>query len=214
MPQPRPGHQIVLLQGAHAILPAMVRAIERSAHEVRMETYIFNVEASGESVAMALERAARRGVAVYLAMDGVGTPRIPAQWVSRFDAAGVNWRIFSPLGRFGLLIPSRWRRLHRKLCLVDGTVAFCGGINVLDDWYDPNYGTLKAPRFDFAVQVTGPLVHAVHEATAQFWWRSEVASTMRQSDFSAAWLALQDAVKLKLQAGSAADTAKDADALG
>jgi len=209
----RPGHQIQLLQGAQAFFPALVRAIERSAYEVRMETYIFSVEAAGESVAIALEQAARRGVAVYLAMDGVGTPRIPAQWASRFDAAGVKWRIFSPLGRWGLLLPSRWRRLHRKLCVVDGAVAFCGGINVLDDWYDPNYGTLSAPRFDFAVQVTGPLVQAVHEATAQFWWRSQVASTMRQSDFSAAWLALQDAVKVKLQAVSAADSAQEAGAL-
>jgi len=213
MPQPRTGHQILLLQGAQAFFPALVRAIDLSAHEVRMETYIFSVEAAGESVAIALEQAARRGVAVYLVMDGVGTPRIPAQWASRFDASGVKWRIFSPLGRFGLFIPSRWRRLHRKLCVVDGTVAFCGGINVLDDWYDPNYGTLKAPRFDFAVQVTGPLVQAVHEATAQFWWRSQAASTMRQSDFLAAWLALQEAVKLKLQARSDADTPRDAGTL-
>lgn len=213
MPQARTGHQILLLQGAQAFFPALVRAIERSAHEVRMETYIFSVEAAGESVAIALEQAARRGVAVYLVMDGVGTPRIPAQWASRFDASGVKWRIFSPLGRFGLFIPSRWRRLHRKLCVVDGTVAFCGGINVLDDWYDPNYGTLKAPRFDFAVQVTGPLVQAVHEAMAQFWWRSQAASTMRQSDFPAAWLALQEAVKLKLQARSDADTPRDAGTL-
>ncbi|WP_394756448.1 cardiolipin synthase ClsB [Rhodoferax sp.] len=210
MPQPRPGHQIQLLQGGQTFFPALVRAIERSAHEVRMETYIFSVEAAGESVAIALEQAAQRGVAVYLVMDGVGTPRLAAQWASRFNAAGVKWRIFLPLGRLGMLIPSRWRRLHRKLCVVDGTVAFCGGINVLDDWYDPNYGTLRAPRFDFAVQVTGPLVQAVHEATAQFWWRLQVASTMRQSDFLAAWLALQEAVKLKLQVGSDAGTRKNA----
>ena len=62
-----------MLQGAQAFFPALVRAIERSAHEVRLETYIFNVEAAGERVAKALERAARRGVAVYLVMDGVGT---------------------------------------------------------------------------------------------------------------------------------------------
>lgn len=213
MPQARTGHQILLLQGAQAFFPALVRAIERSAHEVRLETYIFSVEAAGESVAIALEQAARRGVAVYLVMDGVGTPRIPAQWASRFDASGVKWRIFSPLGRFGLFIPSRWRRLHRKLCVVDGAVAFCGGINVLDDWYDPNYGTLKAPRFDFAVQVTGPLVQAVHETMAQFWWRSQAASTIRQSDFPAAWLALQEAVKLKLQARSDAEMPRDAGTL-
>jgi cardiolipin synthase len=164
-----------------------------------METYIFSVEAAGESVALALERAAQRGVAVYLVIDGVGSPRLPIEWATRFNVAGVNWRIFSPLGRWGVFIPSRWRRLHRKLCVVDGTVAFCGGINVLDDFYDPNYGALESPRFDFAVRVTGPLVQSVHEATTQFWWRFQAASTARQSDFPAAWRALQEAVTLALQ---------------
>ncbi|MDO8448900.1 MAG: cardiolipin synthase ClsB [Rhodoferax sp.] len=210
MAQPRPGHQVQLLQGGQAFFPALVQAIERSVHEVRLETYIFSVAASGESVAVALERAAQRGVAVYLVMDGVGTPSLPPEWVTRFDAAGVQWRIFLPLGRIGVLIPNRWRRLHRKLCVVDGTVAFCGGINVLDDLYDPNHGALDAPRFDFAVRVTGPLVQAVHEATAQFWWRLQAASTARQSDFQAAWRALQEAVALARQARSDAETDKEA----
>lgn len=183
----------------------MVQAIDGSAHEVRMETYIFCVEASGELIAAALERAAQRGVSVYLVIDGVGTPSIPAEWERRFNAAGVEWRIFSPLGRLGMLIPNRWRRLHRKLCVVDGTVAFCGGINVLDDFYDPNYGTLEAPRFDFAVRVTGPLVQAVHEATAQFWWRLQAARNVRSSDFQTAWLALQEAVTLALRARANAE---------
>ncbi len=205
MLQLQPGHQIQLLQGGQAFFQALVQAIERSAHEVRIETYIFSVEASGEQVAVALERAALRGVAVYLVMDGVGTPDLPPAWVNRFNAAGVEWRIFLPLGRLGVLIPNRWRRLHRKLCVVDGTVAFCGGINVLDDFYDPNHGALEAPRFDFAVRVTGPLVQAAHEATAQFWWRFQAASTARQSGFPAAWRALQEAVALALQARSETD---------
>lgn len=212
MAQPRPGHQVQLLQGGQAFFPALVQAIERSVHEVRLETYIFSVAASGESVAVALERAAQRGVAVYLVMDGVGTPSLPHEWVTRFNTAGVQWRIFLPLGRLGVLIPSRWRRLHRKLCVVDGTVAFCGGINVLDDFYDPNHGALDAPRFDFAVRVTGPLVQAVHEATAQFWWRLQAASTVRQSNFPAAWRALQEAVALARQARSDMETDKDAQA--
>lgn len=201
-----------LLQGGQAFFPALVQAIERSVHEVRMETYIFGIDVAGERVAAALEQAALRGVAVFLVMDGVGTPRIPPEWERRFNAAGINWRIFSPLGRLGVLIPSRWRRLHRKLCVVDGTVAFCGGINVLDDFYDPNYGVLDFPRFDFAVRVTGPLVQSVHEATAQFWWRLQAASTMRQRNFKDAWGALQEAVALGLQAASDADAAKDASA--
>lgn len=210
MPPIRTGHQVRLLSGGQAFFPALIDAIDASVHEVRLETYIFSVEASAVQVAEALERAAQRGVLVYLVMDGVGTPSIPFEWGARFDAAGVNWRIFLPLGRLGILIPNRWRRLHRKLCVVDGTVAFCGGINVLDDFYDPNYGILDAPRFDFAVSVTGPLVQAVHEATAQFWWRLQAARTARQSHFKAAWRALQQAVALSLQARAASsDTDND-----
>jgi cardiolipin synthase len=133
---------------------------------------------------------------------------LPTEWVTRFAAAGVEWRIFSPLGHLGVFIPSRWRRLHRKLCVVDGTVAFCGGINLVDDFYDPNYGALESPRFDFAVRVTGPLVQAVHEALTQFWWRLQAASTARRSDFPAAWRALQEAVTLALQARSDKDAGK------
>ncbi len=192
--QLRADHQVQLLEGGQAYFPALVHAIDRCAHEVRMETYIFNFTASGEGVAEALERAARRGVAVYLVMDGVGTPTLPSPWKVRFDAAGVQWRIFSPLGRLGLLIPSRWRRLHRKLCVLDGQLAFCGGINILDDFFDPNHGPLAAPRFDFAVQVKGPLVRAVHDACAQFWWRQQAARTARSAQFVSAWHALQEAV--------------------
>lgn len=200
----RPGHQVQLLQGGRDFFPAFLQAIDASAHEVRMETYIFCVEASGALVAEALERAARRGVAVYLVIDGVGTPTLPAPWAKRFDAAGVKWRIFSPMGRTGVFVPSLWRRLHRKLCVVDGSVAFCGGINVLDDLYDPNYGALEIPRFDFAVRVTGPLVQQAHEAIAQFWWRLQTSSTVRHSDFQAGWRALQEAVTNALQARSGA----------
>lgn len=201
----RPGHQVQLLQGGQAFFPTLIEDIDRSVHEVRIETYIFSVMAAGEQVAVALERAAQRGVSVFLVVDGVGTPRIPAEWVTRFNAAGVQWRIFSPLGRLGVLIPSRWRRLHRKLCVLDGTVAYCGGINLLDDFYDPNHGALDAPRFDFAVRVTGPLVQSVHEATVQFWWRLQAASNVRQNDFRAAWRALQEAVTLALKSRSAQD---------
>ena len=137
-----PGHQLELLQGGEAFFPALIDAIDNSTREIRMETYIFNVAAAGAQVAAALERAGRRGVSVYLVMDGVGTPALPPQWSERFDQAGIEWRIFLPLGRLGVLIPSRWRRLHRKLCVIDGRVAFCGGLNVLDDYFDPNHGEI------------------------------------------------------------------------
>ena len=196
MAQLQSGHQVQLLQGGFEFFAALIADIDLSAHEVRFETYIFNTRGEGERVAQALERAAGRGVLVYLVMDGVGTPTIPAEWGRRFDAAGVKWQIFSPLGRWGLFIPSRWRRLHRKLCVVDGRVAYCGGVNVLDDFYDPNHGALDFPRFDFSVRVVGPLVQSVHEAMARFWWRLQAVRTMTDSDFQAAWVALQKAVQV------------------
>ena len=193
------GHTVQLLQGGQEFFPALVHAIDASRFEVRFETYIFNMDASGETVAAALERAALRKVSVTLMMDGAGTPGLPPEWTARFDAAGVKWHIFSPLGRIGWFIPSRWRRLHRKLCVVDGRTAFCGGVNVLDDFYDPNHGALDSPRFDFSVQVTGPLVREVAETTAQFWWRSRAAKEARDRDFPQAWAALQAAMRLGAQ---------------
>jgi cardiolipin synthase len=73
------------------------------------------------------------------------------------------------LGRLGLLIPTSWRRLHRKLCVVDSAVAFCGGINVLDDLQDPELGVLSSPRLDFSARVTGPLVQDMHGTMTQLW---------------------------------------------
>ncbi len=203
LPPLRTGHQVQLLQGGQALFPEMVRLIARSVHEVRIETYIFHFDASGESVAEALVQAAQRGVAVYLVMDGVGTPAVPKAWAKRFDEAGVHWHIFLPLGRIGLLIPSRWRRLHRKLCVIDGRVAFCGGINMLDDWFDPNHGALSAPRFDFAVRVNGPLVRSVHEVMVQFWWRLQAVRDVKNVDLAASWRDLEEAVRLALQAEGA-----------
>ena len=190
------GHFVQLLQGGQAFFPALIQAMEEAQHEIRLETYIFNLDSSGHLIADALVRAAERGVAVFLVVDGAGTPDLPTSLTSRFDAAGVQWRIFSRLGGIGWLVPSRWRRMHRKLSAIDGRVAFCGGINVLDDFYDPNHGVLDSPRLDFALQITGPLVRDVTEAMAQFWWRLRAAKTARAFDFPSAWAALQSAVRV------------------
>jgi cardiolipin synthase len=177
---------VQLLHGGAEFFPALVHAIDASVHEVRLETYIFSFDASGEVVAAALERAALRGVAVFLMLDGVGTPEVPTHWIQRFAHAGVQWHRFSPLGRWGLLIPVGWRRLHRKLCVVDCKVAFCGGINVLDDHFDPSHGVLDSPRFDFSVRVVGPLVAVAHSAMVQFWGRLRMTRQLESLQFEGA----------------------------
>lgn len=189
----RSGHQLLLLQGGDDLFPALVEAMDAARSVVHLETYIFEFAGSALEVARALERAAERGVRVRLVMDGVGTPRVPHEWQQRFDAAGVQWRVYAPLGRLGLLIPSRWRRLHRKLCVVDGTVGFCGGINIIDDLEDVALGRLTVPRLDFSLRVAGPLVADMAETMDQLWWRLQAVQSARQREFKAAWEALREA---------------------
>lgn len=190
----QPGHHLRLLEGAAELIPAMVQAIDRARRLVHVETYIFHFAHAALGVAEALERAARRGVEVRLVVDAVGTPRVPAEWVRRFADAGVQWRAFRPLGRLGLLIPSRWRRLHRKLCVVDGVVGFCGGINLIDDQDDVVLGRLALPRLDFALQVSGPLVAEMLEQMEQLWWRMQAVQAAAQRDLRQAWSALREGV--------------------
>jgi cardiolipin synthase len=76
--------------------------------------------------------------------------------------------------------------MHRKLACVDGQIAFCGGINLIDDYRDPTYGTLAEPRFDFAVRVSGPLVADVHETMTRLWLRMQVTREAKRFDFAAA----------------------------
>jgi cardiolipin synthase len=176
-----------LLVGAVDLFPALVEAITAAQHEVWLETYIFSTLGAGADVAQALMAAAQRGVVVRVVVDGVGTGQLPAEWSQRMAQAGVQWRVFSPLNRLGLSVPSRWRRLHRKLCVVDANVAFCGGINILDDFLDPHmHGLLREPRLDYAVQIQGPLVSAVQDTMVQLWSRMEAVRDLRQQDFAGA----------------------------
>ncbi len=174
------GHQIELLSGSGELFPALVAAMDAARSEIRLETYIFDFAGDGVLVAEALMRAAQRGVVTCVLVDGVGTGSLPAPWPERFRAAGVQWRVYSPLGVLGLLVPRRWRRLHRKLCVVDGREAFCGGINILDDFHDPGYGPQSLPRLDFAVQVRGALVRHAQETVARLWWRAQALQVLQR----------------------------------
>ncbi len=189
MSQLKDGHQIHLLEGSVQYFSALAQAMDSACQEIRLETYIFDFTASGQDVANSLVRAAERGVRVYLLVDGAGTIRLPDPWIKRFDAAGVQWHVYNRLGSMGLLLPSRWRRMHRKLCVIDsGTeraLGFCGGINILDDFHDPNHGALTQPRFDFAVRVQGPLVDEMATTTASLWHKQRMFRQLRTSPLQA-----------------------------
>ena len=189
----QPHHGLTLYKGGTELFPALVEAIDAAQAEVLLETYIFDFAEGPLAVAEALERAAARGVCTCVVVDGIGTGDIPAEWQKRWKAAGVHWRIFNPASGWRLLVPKRWRRLHRKLCVVDAKVAFCGGINLIDDCIDPNYGRLDKPRFDFSVRVHGPLVADVHDTMTRLWLRLQVGRELRQADLEGAVQAAQEA---------------------
>ena len=186
------GHQVQLLKSGGAYFPALIAAIAQAREEIRLETYIFHQDPSGDAVLAALVGAAQRGVAVYVVMDGVGTPPLPAPWLQRLTASGVQWTRYLPLGPMGWLLPGRWRRMHRKLCVVDQRIGFCGGINILDDFYELGHGWQKHPRLDFVVRVRGPLVREMWASMLQFWQRLQLAQALEQGRLRAArdqWLA-------------------------
>ena len=192
-PALRDGHELRLLEGSVELFPALVADINRAQRYVRLETYIFDLTASGADVAQALLDAARRGVRVQVVVDGFGTEALAHPWPERFMDAGVQWAVYSPPGTLGLLIPGRWRRLHRKLCVVDGDVLYCGGINVLDDFHDPNHGTLAAGRLDFAVRVRGPMVAEADDTMAVLWQRMQAAQQLRSRQLAGALESLRGA---------------------
>ena len=182
------GNQVTLLAGGDALFPAMCEAIAQARHQVWLGTYIFHDDAAAHCVVQALADAARRGVWVGVVVDGFGskaTVAVLRQWLL---PAGVNLAVFRPVDRWWrLLRPGHLRRLHQKLCVVDGHIGFVGGINLIDDRNDLNHGWSAEPRLDFAVQVLGPVVAEVEQAVRALWtraalgadWRDEMAAITR-----------------------------------
>jgi cardiolipin synthase len=193
VPPLRSGHTLRLLEGSAQYFPALVEAIDGAQVEVLLETYIFDLTGGSAEVAYALERAARRGARVRVVVDGFGTTPPANAFAQRLQDAGVEWRVFAPPGLMGVLWPSNWRRLHRKLCIVDETLGFCGGINILDDLHDPNHGVLPAPRLDFAVQVSGPLLAGMRRAMLHLWRRLRTLHDLRREWLDASLATGRDA---------------------
>jgi cardiolipin synthase A/B len=175
------GNQVQLLRGGDMLFPAMIEAISQATSEVWLATYIFNTDPGGDAVARALAEAAQRGVQVRVVLDGFGCKASFPQLSSVLVSAGVLHTIFRPLKRWwNWLQPGQLRRLHQKLCVVDGRVGFVGGINMLDDHLDLKHGWTDAPRLDFAVQFTGPAVQAVEQTIGAVWTRAQLGRHFKQ----------------------------------
>ncbi|HLO63137.1 MAG TPA: cardiolipin synthase ClsB [Azonexus sp.] len=161
-----PGNRLTLLNSGTDYFPALLAAIAEARVEIYLESYIFADDAIGHEVAWALCHAAERGVQVNITVDGFGARNFAADFLPRFTAAGVRAMVYRPeIGRFHLK-RHRLRRLHRKLVVIDGRVAFVGGINIVDDNNAPE---AMRPRFDYAVRIEGPTLNQIHHAVRRMW---------------------------------------------
>ncbi len=160
-------NQLRLLHNGGEYFPQLCADIAAAQHSIYLETYIFAADATGRTVAEALQHAAERGVSVRLLLDGFGSAELPEAWVDDLRDAGVQVQWFRREHHRFNFARHRLRRLHRKLSVIDGEIAFVGGINILDDV--PSEVGFGAPRFDFAVRVQGLVVGEVHAAVRHLW---------------------------------------------
>lgn len=153
------GNQVKLLENGEAYFPAVFEAIGNARSEVVLETFILFEDVIGNRLQAQLIAAARRGVRVDVLVDGYGSPDLSASFVEALAQAGVRLRIYDPArrvfgARFNVL-----RRMHRKIVVVDGRLAFVGGINFSHD-HVREFG--PQAKQDYAVQVQGPIVAPIH----------------------------------------------------
>ncbi len=160
------GNQLTLLESGRDYFPALEAACDAAQREIHIETYLYADDAAGKRVAGALERAAQRGVATHLLVDGYGSKKLSGAVLDDLRRSGVKVLVYRPDIAPWRTPRQRLRRMHRKLAVVDGRIAFVGGINVIDDMHTPRH---TPPRFDYAVRIEGPLLEQIHGAAKRLW---------------------------------------------
>lgn len=162
------GHEVELFHGGETAFDAMLSEIESATETIHLETYILRTDQIGRRILGALAERSRDGVAVRVIFDSVGSRGINRSLIREVSASGVEFAEFNP--------PSRWlwsfrprQRDHRKMLIVDGRVAFCGGMNIGDEYAGGGPGT---PWRDAHLRVEGPILTEFEALFIESWFRS------------------------------------------
>ena len=125
----------------------------------------------------ALLEAARRGIKAEVLLDGYGSPDLSDSFVEELTVAGVVFRYYDPRPRLFGMRTNLFRRMHRKIVVIDDRVAFVGGINYSAE-HMSDYG--PEAKQDYAVRVEGPVVADIlkfvlenlpGQSAVRRWWR-------------------------------------------
>ena len=170
-------NRIELLENGEEYFPRVFEAMRAAKSEILLETFIVFEDKVGKELQEILIDAARRGVRTTVSLDGFGCGELSTGYLAALSEAGVHLQIFDPAPKH-LGIRTNWfRRLHRKIVVVDGLVAFIGGINFSGD-HLADFG--PEAKQDYSVEIQGPAVTDIHHfallqsgrpGRARFWWQ-------------------------------------------
>lgn len=147
-----PFKSVQLVHSGDDYFSRLERIINDAVTEIHIQTYIFDNDATGKRILLALKEALKRQVKVYLLLDGFGSLSFPNEVSKEFRQAGGHIRFFSPL--FSASSFYIGRRLHKKVVVADGKVALIGGINIANRYQGTS---VERPWLDFAIEINSPI---------------------------------------------------------
>jgi cardiolipin synthase A/B len=148
-----------------AFFDALLEDIAAARHHVHFETFLWKEGRLGTRMAEAFSAKARAGLKVRLVLDAVGCKKMGKEVQALMREAGCELAIYHPrtLKNIGVLP----ERDHRKLCILDGRIAWVGGHCIVDEWLGDARNRHEVR--DLSVRLRGPVVHAVHSAFSENW---------------------------------------------
>lgn len=152
----------------YQFFPALLQAIKGATNHIHLDTYIFADDPLGRLVSDTLIAKAREGVEVRLIYDDVGCWRVPERFFDRMRQAGVKVRSFMPV-RFPAFTSKVNYRNHRKVCVIDGTQGFIGGMNIALRYVKGLHGG-SLPWRDTHMRLRGSVVYALQRAFLVDWY--------------------------------------------
>ena len=159
------GDNYLVHTNGNAAFPAMLAAIARARERVDFESYIYQDGDAAERFTAAFAAAARRGAHVRIVVDAFGSSKMGREHVKRLEEAGVKIGWVNPI--VGASFEDANYRSHRKALVVDGEVAFVGGMGIADQWLkdDNNFPMWR----DTQIEVHGPAVADIEAGFNQNW---------------------------------------------
>ena len=169
------GNKVELLVDGPTTYKSMFAAIEHAKDHINMETYIIDDDEIGRRFAKLLISKQRSGVQVNLIYDSVGAIKTPKEFFKPLKESGVNVLEFNPINP--LIARKGWdvnRRDHRKLLIVDGQVAFVGGINISSVYSSGSLGRSEPTKGnqqwrDTHLRMAGPVVREFQKLFMATW---------------------------------------------